>query len=58
AWQRIGHHEIYGPVPLLHQGNWVVSHEQGHLIELAQMRHNILYGENHALDIVQELLHP
>ncbi|MGC8800279.1 DinB family protein [Chloroflexus sp.] len=58
AWQRIGHHEIYGPVPLLHQGNWVVSHEQGHLIELAQMRHNILYGKNHALDIVQELLHP
>ncbi|WP_322488084.1 DinB family protein [Chloroflexus sp.] len=58
AWQRIGHHEIYGPVPLLHQGNWVVAHEQGHLIELAQMRHNMLYGHNRVIDIAQEILHP
>ncbi len=58
AWQRIGHHEIYGPVPLLHQGNWVVTHEQGHLIEMAQMRHNLLHGGHHPIDIAQEILHP
>ncbi len=58
AWQRIGHHEIYGPVPLTHQGNWVVTHEQGHLIELAQMRHNLLYGSNNQIDIAREVLHP
>ncbi|MDN5273987.1 DinB family protein [Chloroflexus sp. MS-CIW-1] len=54
AWQRIGFHEIFGPVPLLHQGNWVVSHEQGHLIELAQMRHNLLHKGNQAVMVVYE----
>ncbi|MGQ9480297.1 DinB family protein [Chloroflexus sp.] len=58
AWQRIGYHEIFGPVPLLHQGNWVVTHEQGHLIELAQMRHNLLHGGNQVIEIAQEVLHP
>lgn len=42
AWHRIGHHEIYGEINLLHQGNWVVSHERVHLIEMAQLRHDLL----------------
>jgi rubrerythrin len=44
AWHRTGHHETLGTVPLTHQGNWVVSHERSHLIELAQMRHDLLAG--------------
>jgi rubrerythrin len=42
AWHRLGHHELYGDINLLHQGNWVVSHERSHLIELAQLRHDLL----------------
>lgn len=42
AWHRMGHHELYGEVNLLHQGNWVVSHERTHLIEMAQLRHDLL----------------
>ena len=44
AWHRTGHHETLGTVPLTHQGNWVVSHERSHLIELAQIRHDLLTG--------------
>lgn len=41
AWHRIGIHAVYGKVPLLHQGNWVVDHERGHMVEMAQIRHNL-----------------
>ena len=44
AWHRTGHHETLGTVPLTHQGNWVVAHERAHLVELAQMRHDLLAG--------------
>lgn len=42
AWRRTGRHVIFGVIPLTHQGNWVVSHERGHLVEMAQMRHDLL----------------
>jgi rubrerythrin len=45
AWHRPGHHELYGDVNLLHQGNWVISHERGHLIDMAQLRHDLLIGD-------------
>ena len=44
AWHRLGHHELYGEINLLHQGNWVVSHERTHLVEMAQIRHDLLMG--------------
>ena len=28
AWHRKGHHEIYGDIDLLHQGNWMIKHEK------------------------------
>ncbi|MBX0327951.1 DinB family protein [Oscillochloris sp. ZM17-4] len=46
AWHRTGYHEIFGTIPLTHQGNWVVDHERGHLIEMAQIRHNLLQEDN------------
>jgi rubrerythrin len=42
SWHRKGHHEIYGEIDLLHQGNWMISHERSHLIEMAQIRHDLL----------------
>lgn len=42
AWHRTGYHPVFGTVPLTHQGNWVVDHERGHLIEMAQIRHELL----------------
>ncbi len=45
AWHRPGHHELYGDINLLHQANWAVSHERGHLIDMAQLRHDLLAGE-------------
>jgi rubrerythrin len=42
AWHRLGHHELYGEINLLHQGNWVVKHEHTHMIEMAQLRHDLL----------------
>ncbi|HEU4324946.1 MAG TPA: DinB family protein [Roseiflexaceae bacterium] len=42
AWHRLGHHEYYGAIDLIHQGNWMVSHERGHLVEIAQLRHDLL----------------
>ncbi|MEI7770905.1 MAG: DinB family protein [Chloroflexales bacterium] len=42
AWHRTGYHVIYGTIPLTHQGNWVVDHERGHLIQMAQIRHDLL----------------
>jgi rubrerythrin len=42
AWRRTGYHPIFGVIPLTHQGNWVVDHERGYLIEMAQIRHELL----------------
>jgi rubrerythrin len=42
AWHRTGDHAIFGTIPLTHQGNWVIGHEKGHLIEMAQIRHDLL----------------
>jgi rubrerythrin len=46
AWHRTGHHLIYGTIPLTHQGNWVVDHERGHLVEMAQIRHDLLQKQD------------
>jgi len=46
AWHRLGHHELYGEINLLHQGNWVVIHERTHLIEMAQLRHDLLAADS------------
>lgn len=46
AWHRMGHHELYGDINLLHQGNWVVNHERTHMIEMAQLRHDLLAGDS------------
>lgn len=45
AWHRMGHHEMYGDIDLLHQGNWMVNHERTHLIEMAQLRHDLLAND-------------
>jgi rubrerythrin len=46
AWHRLGHHELYGDINLLHQGNWVIHHERTHLIEMAQLRHDLLITDS------------
>ena len=45
AWHRLGHHELYGDINLLHQGNWVINHERTHMVEMAQLRHDLLVRE-------------
>ncbi|MEI6181532.1 MAG: DinB family protein [Chloroflexales bacterium] len=45
AWHRTGHHVTFGTIPLTHQGNWVVEHERSHLIEMAQIRHDLLQAQ-------------
>jgi rubrerythrin len=42
AWHRPGYHELYGEINLLHQGNWVINHERSHLVEMAQIRHDLI----------------
>jgi rubrerythrin len=46
AWHRLGHHELYGDINLLHQGNWVINHERTHLVEMAQLRHDLLVADS------------
>lgn len=46
AWHRTGHHVTLGTIPLTHQGNWVVEHERAHLVEMAQIRHDLLTGRD------------
>lgn len=46
AWHRPGHHELYGDINLLHQANWAINHERGHLIDMAQQRHDLLVGDS------------
>lgn len=45
AWHRLGHHELYGNVNLIHQSNWVIAHERNHMIDIAQLRHDLLTGD-------------
>lgn len=42
AWHRTAYHAVFGTIPLTHQGNWVIDHERGHLVEMAQIRHDLL----------------
>lgn len=51
AWHRTGYHEIFGTIPLTHQGNWVINHERGHLIEMAQIRHNLIQQRSTAVPL-------
>lgn len=51
AWHRTGHHVTFGTVPLTHQGNWVIEHERGHLIEMAQIRHDLLQQQDAAVPL-------
>ena len=57
AWHREGYHEVYGVINLLHQANWLISHERAYLVEMAQIRHNLIaadrrYREAEVSDIV------
>jgi rubrerythrin len=57
AWHREGYHEVYGVINLLHQANWLISHERAHLVEMAQIRHDLIaadrrYSETSVADIV------
>lgn len=45
AWHRSGSHELYGTINLLHQANWVIYHERSHLIDMAQLRHDLIAGD-------------
>jgi DinB superfamily len=42
AWHRTAYHTVFGTIPLTHQGNWVIDHERGHLVEMAQIRHDLV----------------
>ncbi|HJZ48066.1 MAG TPA: DinB family protein [Roseiflexaceae bacterium] len=55
AWHRLGHHELYGDINLLHQGNWVVKHEHTHMIEMAQLRHDLLLAADGACEAPADL---
>ncbi|NTU83316.1 MAG: rubredoxin-type Fe(Cys)4 protein [Chloroflexales bacterium] len=52
AWHRTGYHVIFGSIPLTHQGNWVVDHERGHLIEMAQIRYDLLQAQDESRPII------
>lgn len=57
AWHREGRHEVYGVVNLLHQTNWLISLERAYLVEMAQIRHDLIaadhrYGEANVANIV------
>jgi rubrerythrin len=58
AWHRTGHHQVFGTIPLTHQGNWVISHERAHLVEMAQIRHDLLtqLDEEHPLQLPEPLV--
>jgi rubrerythrin len=53
AWHRTGMHEIYGQVNLINQGNWVVSHERTHLVEMAQLRHDLVLSDETCCEPVE-----
>jgi rubrerythrin len=53
AWHRTGRHVVYGQVDLLHQGNWVVSHERTHLVEMAQLRHDLIVSDETCCEPVE-----
>ena len=57
AWHRRGFHEIYGEIDLVHQGNWMVNHERTHLVEMAQIRHDLLAAaHNDAADLPEVVM--
>src|SRR6266508_6929036 len=58
AWHRLGHHELYGDINLLHQGNWVVSHERSHMVEMAQIRHDLLIAATGGTKALPDLAEP
>lgn len=45
AWHREGRHEVYGSINLLHQANWLILHERAHLVEMAQIRHDLIAAD-------------
>lgn len=53
AWHRTGQHEVYGEVNLINQGNWVVSHERTHLVEMAQLRHDLVVSDETCCEPVE-----
>lgn len=53
AWHRTGRHEAYGDVNLINQGNWVVSHERAHLVEMAQLRHDLVVSDETCCEPVE-----
>lgn len=53
AWHRTGRHEAYGDVNLIHQGNWVVNHERTHLVEMAQLRHDLVVSDETCCEPVE-----
>jgi rubrerythrin len=59
AWHRTGYHVIFGVIPLTHQGNWVVEHERSHLIEVAQIRYDLLLerAESKPLTLRDSIVH-
>ncbi|HEX9373722.1 MAG TPA: DinB family protein [Roseiflexaceae bacterium] len=58
AWHRLGHHELYGDINLLHQGNWVVAHERSHMVEMAQIRHDLLIAATGGTKALPDLAEP
>lgn len=46
AWRREGYHEVYGVINLLHQANWLISHERAHLVDMAQIRHDLVVADH------------
>lgn len=52
AWHRTAFHEVFGTIPLTHQGNWVIEHERGHLVEMAQIRHDLIQRSPQQVAIV------
>ncbi|GAB4429741.1 MAG: DinB family protein [Chloroflexi bacterium OHK40] len=52
AWHRTGYHLYFGTIPLTHQGNWVVEHERRHLVEMAQIRNDLLTQRHEERPIV------
>ena len=53
AWHRTGRHETYGDVDLIQQGNWMVSHERTHLVEMAQLRHDLVVSDETCCEPVE-----
>jgi rubrerythrin len=53
AWHRTGYHTLFGQINVLHQGNWIVTVEHSALVDMAQIRHDLL-----AKDLPQTVIAP